>query len=70
MKLKIFIFKSSFVFLALILFIILMLNVSYIPVRDGYLYLKRANSTVFLYREHKYGIHHIKADTIEMAVYA
>ena len=45
------------------------LHTSYIPVRDGKLYLGRANSTVTLLREGATGFHHIEADSIEMAAY-
>lgn len=48
---------------------VVMLNTSYIPVRDGKLYLSKANSTATLIREFDTGIHHIKADSSEMAMY-
>ena len=47
-----------------------LLHISYIPVRDGKLYLKHANSTATLLREADSGMQHIKADTVAMAVYA
>lgn len=48
---------------------VVMLHVSYRPVRDGKLYLERANSTSTFIREGSTGIHHIRADNLEMAVY-
>lgn len=46
------------------------LNVAYVPVREGDLYLERANGTATLLREGgDSGIHHIRADDLRMAVY-
>ena len=46
------------------------LNVAYVPVREGDLYLERANSSATLVREGgDSGIHHIRADDLQMAVY-
>lgn len=47
-----------------------LLHISYIPVRDGKLYLKQAKGTATLLREAETGIQHIDADTVEMAAYA
>lgn len=59
----------AIVVVSTVLFGIFLLNVSFIPVRDGRLYLPRANSTATLLREYKHGVHHIKGDSLEMAVY-
>jgi len=48
---------------------VIFLHISYIPVRDGKLYLKRASSASTLLREAETGIHHIEADTMEMIAY-
>jgi len=43
---------------------------SYLPVRKGRIFLERANSTVVIVREAPHMIHHIYAESLEMAVYA
>jgi len=43
---------------------------SYLPVRKGRIFLERANSTVVIVREAPYMIHHIYAESLEMAVCA
>jgi len=45
--------------------LILWIHIQYIPVRDGIIYLEKANSTSFLLREKETGIHHIRADSLE-----
>ena len=62
--------RSIFLVIVGTMVAIVMLNISYIPVREGKLYLKNANSTSTLLREFETGIHHIKADSYEEAVYA
>ena len=62
--------RSIFLVIVGTMIAIVMLNISYIPVREGKLYLKNANSTSTLLREFETGIHHIKADSYEEAVYA
>jgi acyl-homoserine lactone acylase PvdQ len=41
----------------------------FIPVRDGRLFLTKAFGQSTLLRERDTGIHHIRADTLQMAVY-
>ena len=48
----------------------LFLMVSYTPVRDGKLYLNRALGQATLLREGENGIHHIRADSLQVAIYA
>ena len=41
----------------------------YIPVTDGVLHLKRAKSESVLMRQAPHGIQHVRADSLEMALY-
>lgn len=56
-----------------LLFILVALAASvyflYIPVTDGVVHLKRAKSESSLMRQGPNAIHHIRADTFEMAIY-
>lgn len=62
---------------ARLLFIIVMavilggslLHYMYIPVRQGTLKLERAHGTATLLREGSNGVHHIQADSLNMAVF-
>ena len=45
------------------------LMVLYTPIRDGTINLKRAKEESSFLREQDTGIHHIKADSINMAIY-
>ena len=47
-----------------------LLYISYIPFRDGQLYLKNAKGAATILREADSGIQHIKAETLEMVVFA
>ena len=61
--------RAIFLVIATALVAIVMLNISYIPVRDGKLFLKNAEGATTLLREFDTGIHHIKAESYEQAVY-
>ena len=45
------------------------LMILYTPVRDGMIHLKRANEASTFVREQDTGIHHIKAESLNMAIY-
>jgi len=66
--------KQFIIYLSITAFSVLVLGASYywicfIPVRDGRLYLTKAYEQSTLLRERDTGIHHIRADTLKMAVY-
>ena len=63
------IFKPVALVAILLIVGVVVLHVIYTPVRDGTVYLTKASSTATLLREAGTGIHHIEADSIEMAAY-
>jgi len=54
---------------ALISLSVYVIHLQYVPLSKGEIYLKRANGTATLLREAPHGIHHIHADSLEMAFY-
>jgi hypothetical protein len=61
MKLKNCIFSTVCLSILSIPLILLWVHISYIPVREGTLYLQNSNETSALLREKNTGIHHIKS---------
>ena len=54
---------------ALVTLALVFIHIQYIPVRQGKLYLSRANSSAVLLREAPHAQHHIHSDSLEMAIY-
>ena len=51
------------------LFAVCMINLNYRPVRSGKLFLESASGNSSLFREYETGIHHIRAENYNGAVY-
>ena len=61
MKFKNCIFSTICLSIISLLLLVIWVHISYIPVREGTLYLEKANGSSTLLREKNTGIHHIKS---------